>query len=93
MIYQDNIIGTDSLTAMSNSGDPFISSFLDLALKFNSKWYWIYLLLDLCGCSVNCYIPKKYWALEYTTFDEVKEELIQVGSDSIIVKHDLTKAS
>lgn len=81
----ENQIVADQRTELSDMGDQFISSPLGLAPKSNDKWQRIHHLLYLCGRSANCYIPKEEGALEYTTFDEAKQEVIRAGSGSIMV--------
>lgn len=71
-------------------GDYFISFFLSLASKSNSKWHQIDHLLYLCGRSVNYYISKEWRALEYTTFNKVKQKVIRSGPGNTMVKYDLT---
>lgn len=88
----ENQIAADQLTKVSEIGDYFISSLLGLVSKSNGKWQRIHYLSYPCGHSVNCYIPKKWGALEYTTFDKAKQEVIQAGPSSIMVKHDLKDA-
>ena len=44
------------------------------------------------GLSVNCNIPEESGILEYTTFDNVVQMLLKVGSGAIFVKQDLTDA-
>ena len=88
----ENQVAADRLTKVSDIGDYFISSPLGLAPKSNGKWHWIHHLSYPRGRSVNCYIPKEWGALEYTTFDEAKQEVIRLGRSSTMVKYDLTDA-
>ena len=88
----ENQIVQDRLTEVSELEDHFICSPLRLAPKSNGKWRRIHHLSYLCGRSVNCYIPKEWGALEYTTFDEAKQEVIRAGPRAIMVKRDLKDA-
>ena len=88
----ENQILADQLTKVSDIGNRFISSPLGLAPKSNGKWRRIHHLSYPRGRSVNCHIPKEWGALEYTTFDEAKQEVIQAGLGSIMVKCDLKDA-
>lgn len=72
----ENQIVVDQITKVSDTGDYFISSSLDLAPKFNDKWHRIHHLSYPRGRLVNCYISKKWGVLDYTTFDEAKQEVI-----------------
>lgn len=88
----ENQIAADRLTEVSEVGDYFISSPLGLAPKSNGKWRKIHYLSYPRGRLVNCHIPKKWGALEYTTFEKAKQEVIRAGPSSIMVKHDLKDA-
>lgn len=88
----ENQIAADRLTEVSEVGDHFISSPLGLAPKSNGKWRRIHHLSYPRDRSVNCHIPKEWGALEYTTFDEAKQEVIRAGPGSIMVKRDLKDA-
>ena len=81
----ENEITTDQLTKVGTIGDYFISSPLGLA---PTKWRKIHHLLYPCGRSVNYHIPKELEALEYTTFNKAKQEVIQVCPDNIMIKRD-----
>ena len=53
----------------------FISSSLNLIFKKNNKWKRIHdLLYELC--SINHYIAKNLKTLEYFTFDDVIDDLL-----------------
>lgn len=41
---------------------------------------------------MNCYISKEWGVVKYTTFDGAKQEVIQTGPKSIMVKCDLKNA-
>lgn len=88
----ENQLAADWLTVVSDMGDHFISSALGLAPKSNGKWRRIYHLSYSRGRSVNCHIPKEWGALEYTKFDEAKQEVIRAGPSSIMIKRDLKDA-
>ena len=87
-----NQIAEDRLTEVNEIGDHFICSPLGLAPKSNGKWRRIHHLSYPRGRSVNCHIPKEWGALEYTTFDEAKQEVIRAGPGAIMVKRDLKDA-
>ena len=87
-----NQVEVDRFTKVSDIGDYFISFVLDLAPKSNSKLPWIHHLSYLRDRSVNCYILKKWGALEYTIFDETKQEIIGAGLGGTMVIRDLTDA-
>ena len=80
------------LTEVSELEDHFICSSLGLAPKSNKKWHIIHHLSYSRSCSVNCYISKEWGALEYTTFDKAKQEVIRAGLRAIIVKRDFKDA-
>ena len=88
----ENQIAADRLTKITEVGDHFICSPLGLAPKSNGKWRKIHHLSYPRGRSVNCHIPKEWGALEYTSFDEAKQEVIRAGPGSIMVKRDLKDA-
>ena len=75
----ENQIAADRLTEITDVGDHFICSPLGLVPKSNGKWRRIHHLSYPRGRSVNCHIPKEWGALEYTTFDEAKQEVIRAG--------------
>lgn len=72
----ENQIAVHRLTEVSKIRDHFISSPLDLAPKSNWKWQKIHHLSYPRARLMNCYIPKEWGVLEYTIFDEAKEEVI-----------------
>ncbi len=84
-----NQIKKGQLTEISEVEDHFICSSLGLAPKSNGKWRRIHHYSYPRMRLVNCHIPKELSLLEYTTFDEAKEEVIQAGSGAIMVKLDL----
>lgn len=88
----ENQIAAVRLSELSEVRDHFICSFLGLVPKSNGTWRKIHHLSYPYGRSVNCHIPKEWRALEYTTFNEAKLEVIRTGSGSIMVKRDLRDA-
>lgn len=85
----ENQIAADHLTEVIEVGDHFICSRLGLVPKSNGKWCRIHHLSYPFGRLVNCHIPKEWRALEYTTFNEAKQEVIRAGLGRIMVKRDL----
>ena len=74
-----NQIVADQLTKMSDIGNYFISSFLGLIAKSNTKWRQIYHLIYLRNHSINYYILKKWGVFEYITFNKAKQELFEAS--------------
>ena len=88
-INLEDKIAVDWLTEITNIEDHFICSYLGLVSKPNGKQYKIHHLSYPRGHLVNCNIPKNQGVLKYTIFDKIKQEFIQVGPSSIIIKYDL----
>lgn len=88
----ENQIAVDQLIEVSDLENHFISFLLGLALKSNGKWCKIHHLLYLRGRSVNYSMPKQWGAHKYTTFDEARQEVIQTGPGSTMVKCNLRDA-
>ena len=74
----------------------FISSPLGLVPKADGGWRRIHDLsyprAKRTATSVNAYIPEEWGNLEYATFDEAAQALIQQGRGAILVKRDLAEA-
>lgn len=70
-------IAVKQLIEITNVRDHFIYIPLDLVTKFHNKKHMINHHLYLCGHFGNCHIPKKWGALEYTTLDKLKQDVIQ----------------
>lgn len=75
-----------------DSESQFICSPLGLVPKHDGGWRRIHDLSFPYGDSVNDGIPQAWGALEYTTFDEAVDALLQQGHGAILVKRDLKDA-
>ena len=71
---------------------PFVCSPLGLVPKHDGGWRRIHDLSFPPGNSVNDGIPQEWGSLEYTTFDEAVDALLQQGPGAILVKRDLKDA-
>ena len=71
---------------------PFVCSPLGLVPKHDGGWRRIHDLSFPPGNSVNDGIPQEWGSLEYTTFDEAVDALLQQGQGAILVKRDLKDA-
>lgn len=80
---------TNCLILVGEIKDYFILSSLSLTLKSNSNCYIIHFLLYPYNYSSNCHLPKKRAVFEYSTFDEVKEEVVRTSPRIIIVQNNL----
>ena len=70
----------------------YVCSPLGLAPKHDGGWRRIHDLSFPHGDSVNDGIPEAWGALEYTTFDEAVDALLQQGPGALFVKRDLKDA-
>ena len=70
----------------------FVCSPLGLVPKHDGGWRRIHDLSFPHGDSVNDGIPQDWGALEYTTFDEAIQTLLQQGPGALLVKRDLKDA-
>ena len=70
----------------------FMSSPLGLVPNPNGKWRRIHHLSHPRKGSVTYHIPAEWGALEYTSFDEALEALLDVGRGAYLVKRDLADA-
>ena len=71
---------------------PFVCSPLGLVPKHDGGWRRIHDLSFPPGKSVNDGIPQEWGSLEYTTFDDAVDALLQQGKGAILVKRDLKDA-
>ena len=65
---------------------------LGLIPKYDNGWRRIHDLSYPHGISVNDSIPPEWDTLEYTTFDEAVQVLLQQGYGALLVKQDLKDA-
>lgn len=72
--------------------DNFVCSPLGLVPKHDGGWRRIHDLSFPRGNAVNDGIPEEWGSLEYTTFDEAIDALLQQGRGAIFVKRDLKDA-
>lgn len=86
-LHHDRLVKIDLATET-----PFVCSPLGLVPKHDGGWRRIHDLSFLPGNSVNDGIPQEWGSLEYTTFDEAVDALLQQGPGAILVKRDLKDA-
>ena len=86
-LHHDRLVKVDPATEA-----PFVCSPLGLVPKHDGGWRRIHDLSFPPGNSVNDGIPQEWGSLEYTTFDEAVDALLQQGSGAILVKRDLKDA-
>ena len=83
----------DRLTKVEpDSESQFVCSPLGLVPKHDGGWRRIHDLSFPYGSSVNDGIPQDWGSLEYTTFDEAVDALLQQGPGALLVKRDLKDA-
>ncbi len=83
----------DRLTKVElDSESQFVCSPLGLVPKHDGGWRRIHDLSFPHGHSINDGIPQSWGALEYTTFDEAVDALLQQGQGALLVKRDLKDA-
>lgn len=83
----------DRLARVDPETEPrFVCSPLGLVPKHDGGWRRIHDLSFPYGNSVNDGIPQEWGALEYTTFDEAVDALLQQGHGALLVKRDLKDA-
>ncbi len=83
----------DRLTQVDPQTEPrYVCSPLGLVPKHDGGWRRIHDLSFPRGDSVNDGIPQEWGALEYTTYDDAVNALLQQGPGAIFVKRDLKDA-
>lgn len=80
------------LIKISDDDSHFVCSPLGLVPKHDGGWRRIHDLSFPYGNSVNDGIPPDWGTLEYTTFDEAVQVLLQQGQGALLVKRDLKDA-
>ena len=90
--YLDEQIQHHRVVPVREPPPHFMSSPLGLVPKPNGKWRRIHHLSHPRKGSVNYHIPAEWGALEYTSFDEALEALLDVGRGAYLVKRDLADA-
>ena len=86
-LHHDRLVQIDPTTEA-----PFVCSPLGLVPKHDGGWRRIHDLSFPPSNSVNDGIPQEWGSLEYTTFDEAVDALLQQGPGAILVKRDLKDA-
>lgn len=79
----DKQIAYNRVTKLDIIPDTYISSLLGLEPKPDGSWRLIHHLSYPRGSSVNCYIPRNYGAVEYTSLDDAIALLLSLGKGTI----------
>ena len=88
----ENWIAHHYLIKISSLSPKLICSPLGLVPKSNRGWQQIHQLFYPPSRSVNDFIPQKWGALEYLTFNNAIKKIVTHGPRYILVKQDLTDA-